>query len=219
MKMDNGSGASRDAEKNNEELRASHSENSEETTGSNYGDPEAAKQERQQDNGKKKSVCVECDGENYRVKNEGDESYLYESQDKEATLDFARKLAEEHNVDMIVDDRVNEDRSGDDRKERMDDSSGEESREGQKFREDRGENEGPRNILVEEEGRYYVVRNEGDHAKLYESTDKEATIEFARKVAESHGIDLLVIDRDKRVVTEEKYSNGLGQEEDKQTEE
>lgn len=216
MTMDKGSSASQDAEKSNEELKASNSNNADENTGSNYGDPEAAKQERQQDNGKKKRVCVECDGDTYRVKNEGDDAHLYESHDKEATLDFAQKLAEEHNVEMVVDDRLKDDREDRNSNEDRDsvkasadkeDSSGEESREGKRFREDRSENEGPRNILVEEEGRYYVVRNEGDHAKLYESTDREATIEFARKVAESHGIDLLVIDRDKRVVTEEKYTN------------
>lgn len=185
---------------------------------SNNIDLEEAKHERQQESDKKRNVLVEYDGENYQVKNEGDEKPIYESHDRLATIEFAKKIAEEHNIDMIISDHAkeaerkekeeskrNSDREGEKRHEHRSEKRHEERREKRRYEE--RETEGPRNIIVEDDGRYYIVRNEGDRAKLYESKDKEATLDFARKVAKDHEVDLIVLDRHRHVRLEEKYSS------------
>lgn len=207
--------------------------NNDNTSPGNETNAGEAKQERQQENDRKKKICVEYDGKNYIVKNEGDEAPMYESHDKEATVDFARKVAEEHNVEMVIDDRVNEAAEREEREEARKEERREENRddkretssrdrssrgrdrdgrkgdraEMRRYEENRSE-DGPRNVLVEDDGKYYIVRNEGDSARLYESEDKEATIDFARKMAKEHEVDLIVLDRDRYVRLEEKYNNG-----------
>lgn len=177
---------------------------------------EEAKQERQQPNGNKKNIFVEFTGKYYIVKNEGDEATLYESEDKEASLDFANKVAEEHNVKVILDERIKKDEGRSDRPaERKSRHRKEKHRYEGKYEEKEGE-EGPRNVIVEDDGKYYIVRNEGDRAKLYESEEREASLDFARKMAKDHAVDLVMIDRDRYVVFEESYKDSDTEEEQEQ---
>ena len=164
---------------------------------------EQAKQERQQPSDSKKNIYVEFTGKYYIVKNEGNESAMYESEDREATLDFANKVAEEHNVKVILDERIGEE---DNRSPETGEGHGRAER--RRYDEREENEEGPRKVIIEDDGRYYIVRNDGDKAKLYESKDKEASLDFARKVASDHGVDLVMLDRDKYIVLEESYSNG-----------
>lgn len=182
-------------------------------------DAEAAKQERQQESETKRTILVDFAGKYFTVMNEGDEKPMYESEDGDATIEFARKVAEEHNVDVVISDRVKEgmkkqaqeaerdlDRKEerelrDEERERRDE---ERRNEGRRYEE--RDTEGPRNVIVDDDGKYYIVRNEGDRAKLYESQDKEATLDFARRMAQEHEVDLIVLDRDRRVRLEEKHS-------------
>lgn len=164
---------------------------------------EEAKHERQQPNGNKKNVYVEFTGKYYIVKNEGDEAALYESEDKEASLDFANKVAEEHNVKVILDERIEKD----DRNHKpVKGKRAKDRSERRRYEERREDEEGPRDVIIEDDGRYYIVRNDGDRAKLYESEDKEASLDFARKVAADHEVDLIMLDRDRYIVLEESYN-------------
>jgi len=176
---------------------------------------EEAKHERQQPNGNKKNIYVEFTGKYYIVKNEGDAAALYESEDKEASLDFANKVAEEHNVKVILDERIDKE------EDKSDQPAGEGRREhGEKrrYRERREDEEGPRNVIIEDDGKYYIVRNDGDKAKLYESRDKKASLDFARKVAKDHEVDLVMLDRDSYIVLEESYNNREAKEQQEQDE-
>lgn len=179
-------------------------------------DPETAKQERQQENGYKRNVIVEFTGKYFMVKNEGDDRPIYESETGEATLEFAKKIADEHNVELIISDRAKEGLMKQKEEAEQERNRKNNTRSGKREDRRRGERktEGPRSIVVEDDGKYYIVRNEGDRAKLYESQDKEATLEFARKMAQQHEVDLIMMDRDRRVVLEEKYNNVRQEEED-----
>jgi REP element-mobilizing transposase RayT len=181
----------------------------ENTTNNNAA--EEAKQSRQQPNDNKKNVHVRYTGKYYIVQNDGDDAVLYESEQKEASLDFAQKVADEHNVEVVLDGRMGEDEDKSDRpggEERKDHS------ERRRHEERKDDAEGPRNVLIEDDGKYYIVRNDGDRAKLYESEDKEASLDFARKVAKDHQVDLVMIDRDGYIILEERY-NGNGEARDK----
>ena len=169
---------------------------------------EQAKQERQQQSESKKDIYVEFTGKYYIVKTQGDSSAMYESEDKEATLDFANKVAEEHNVKVILDERIETEASRDEERKPAEGERSREHSERRRHEERREDEEGPRSVIIEDDGRYYIVRNDGDRAKLYESKDKEASLDFARKVAQDHQVDLIMLDRDRYVIMEEKYSDG-----------
>jgi hypothetical protein len=200
------------------EREAENTANNENTNSNDMPlDAESAKQERQQESDTKKNLRMEYDGKYFQVMNEGDEKPMYESEVGDATMEFAQKVAEEHNVDLVISDRVKEalkrqqeeesashDREGERHESRSESERHESRNEGRRYEE--RDTEGPRNVIVEDDGRYYIVRNEGDRAKLYESRDKDATLDFARKMAQEHEVDLIVLDRDRRVQLEEQYN-------------
>lgn len=113
-------------------------------------------------------IQVIRDGQEWIVKNDGDSASLFRSVDKKAAIKFASEMAEQHGIEMIVEE---EERSAD-----KDGNHEPELKE--------------RDLLVYREDGKWIVSHEGDTAVLFTAADKNAALKFAKDMAEVHGIKL-----------------------------
>lgn len=113
------------------------------------------------------AVHVEQYKDIWIVKNEGDSAVLFSASEKEKAVKFAKGMAKEHEIKLVVYDD-------------------------EKKKQEKVQTEKEPVIYVEKEGEDWVVRNEGDSATLFRASDKEASLKFAKEMAKNHEVKLVV---------------------------
>jgi hypothetical protein len=58
------------------------------------------------------------------------------------------------------------------------------------------ENQESKPVLVEKDRDEWIVKNEGDSAILFKSSEREPAVKFANDMAEQHGIEVKIKDRE-----------------------
>jgi hypothetical protein len=111
-------------------------------------------------------VCVEPDGDEWVVYNEGDSAVLFSAREKEDAVKFATEMSKQHEIKLRIAD------DGD--------------------APQRADKEEALRVNVEHRDGMWVVKNDGDSAILFSSEDKDPALKFAQQMAEKHEIDLHV---------------------------